>query len=633
MAVTYDTPAQVSATAAAEAGRYARPDGTGSNDMLVGRMPDAVKGAGFIHPGGNQPLDGRKDADEIFERSFNATVALRKATSDGINDTSGVYKSLNPSFVSQFPAFLAQGTPGFGAQGLQQLVGELNQAFSKVDALKNFTLTAPLASGFVPFDLVAPSRLIYPVYTPLRNKLPRVQGQGTSRRVKVMTGISGSQTGNQGVLDISIPELVGGTSITGTWPLNLPGSGAQTAVDLNVPYQFFGLTEALSWLAQFGGQGFEDLSALANLVLLQEFMLAEEYAMIAATPSNLATPGTPTTAARTAGSNETAIGGSPGHYRVIVTAVNYYGETIGSAGSADITSVGTTNVVDVTIAPVAGALQYNLYVATASATPTNAQYFLVAGTTTQASVTSTGSMTAGSVGGLRFTIQGPNGAPTTGANPPLADTGTGKSTRMAGIVPTLDGQATTAGVYPANWQGGYLNQKLGTHLSITAVNNALQGMFDGTGSINPGAFRADPDELIGEGGDIMRMSNDIVQSGQATNFRLMVTQADNADGITTGAAVSEFQNPITRKLIKLLVHPFLTQGTALLMSYALPYTWTNVANVWEMTLVQDYISISWPVIDATFRYSLFMYGALVANAPYYCARLGGIQVSDTTPYA
>ena len=113
MAVTYDTPAQVQAGAAAEATRYAGVPG-GSNDMLVGRMPDAVKGAGFIQPGGNKPLDGAKDADEIFERSFNAVTSLRKATSDGINNPSGVYKALNPSFVNQFPAFMAQGSPGFG---------------------------------------------------------------------------------------------------------------------------------------------------------------------------------------------------------------------------------------------------------------------------------------------------------------------------------------------------------------------------------------------------------------------------------------------------------------------------------------------------------------------------------------
>ena len=108
-----------------------------------------------------------------------------------------------------------------------------------------------------------------------RNKFPRPAGQGASRQVYGLLGISGSQTGGQGVIDISIPELVqsGQTGITSTWPLNIPASGKQTEYKLNVPYRFFGLSESLSWLAQFEGQGFEDLSALANLVLLQEMML------------------------------------------------------------------------------------------------------------------------------------------------------------------------------------------------------------------------------------------------------------------------------------------------------------------------------------------------------------------------
>lgn len=87
------------------------------------------------------------------------------------------------------------------------------------------------------------------------------------------TGISGSQTGGQSVLDISIPEMVTTAGSFSSWPLNLPGAGSQTWVQLNVPYRFFGVTEQLSWLAQFAGQGFEDISALANLVLLQEMML------------------------------------------------------------------------------------------------------------------------------------------------------------------------------------------------------------------------------------------------------------------------------------------------------------------------------------------------------------------------
>lgn len=105
-----------------------------------------------------------------------------------------------------------------------------------------------------------------------RNKFPRPAGQGASLIERLFTGISGSQTGGQGVVDISLSELVGGSSF-GTWPLNLPGSGSQTEVQINVPYKFLGITEQLSWLAQFAGQGYEDISALANLIMLQEMML------------------------------------------------------------------------------------------------------------------------------------------------------------------------------------------------------------------------------------------------------------------------------------------------------------------------------------------------------------------------
>lgn len=98
-----------------------------------------------------------------------------------------------------------------------------------------------------------------------RNKFARVPSQGASTMERVFTGISGSQTGGQGVLDISIPELTQTGGTFSNWPLNLPPAGSQTMVPLNIPDRFMGVTEQLSWLAQFAGQGYEDLSALANL--------------------------------------------------------------------------------------------------------------------------------------------------------------------------------------------------------------------------------------------------------------------------------------------------------------------------------------------------------------------------------
>ncbi len=60
-----------------------------------------------------------------------------------------------------------------------------------------------------------------------------------------------------------------------------------------------------------------------------------------------------------------------------------------------------------------------------------------------------------------------------------------------------------------------------------------------------GAYRADPAEIIAEGGDVARLSNDIVQTGAQNNYRLFVEQSE-VPGVRLGAAVSEFQNPVTR---------------------------------------------------------------------------------------
>jgi len=208
--------------------------------------------------------------------------------------------------------------------------------------------------------------------------------------------------------------------------------------------------------------------------------------------------------------------------------------------------------------------------------------------------------------------------------PSTTDTGTGSSQRMEGLIPTLSGLSDTGsgpyanvGFEAANvWQGGYINQNVGTHLSTNAIFTALDGLWENNGlnNVTPGVYRADPSEIVADGGDLMRLANDMLTQGAGLNYLLNISQ-DQISGIRAGAAVAEFVNPVTRSTVKLTVHPWMSQGTALLMSYQLPQTWSHVDNAWEMICVQDYVSVAWPVIDATFRYSIFLLGTLVAQAP------------------
>jgi hypothetical protein len=325
--------------------------------------------------------------------------------------------------------------------------------------------------------------------------------------------------------------------------------------------------------------------------------------MIAGTSVTLATPAQPTVTVRNAQSNETAL--STSATNVQIAAVNYFGTTAASTTLA-LGTVSAGQVVDVVISPVAGAMQYNVYIEVSSA------WYLWA-----------------TVGGVKFTVQGPT--PATSLTPPASDTGTGKPTRMEGVIPVLSGVSASSGVYPSGWQGGYVNNGVGQHMNYNTIYTALKALWDST-SISPGAFKADPAEIISSGSDLANLSQDVISQGTAANYELFISQREVGD-VTVGAAVSQFQNPLTKSLLKMVVHPFYPQGNADLLSYQLPQSWTNVANAWEMSCVQDYVSIAWPGIDVTWRYSLLLFGALVAHAPFYSAHLGGLQNSDVTPYS
>lgn len=295
-------------------------------------------------------------------------------------------------------------------------------------------------------------------------------------------------------------------------------------------------------------------------------MLNEEASHLNASSIALSTPATPTITARTANSGETALTGVTTNVYVKVTASTFFGQTAAGSGASVAWSSG--QVVDVQISPVAGAMFYTIYV-------------------TQGASAGTYYQMATNVGGEYFTLQG--AVPVSGNQPPSSDTGTYSANDEEGLLSVLSGHAASGGsaIYPNGWAAGFYQPSTGDTLKTSVLNNAFQQLWDGTGN-SYGAYRADPAEIIAEGSDVSRLSGDIVNQGSATNYRLFVEQSE-VPGVRLGAAVSEFQNPITRSVVRVVVHPWLAQGTCLLMSYTMPFAWSNVSNVVEVVTVQDYL--------------------------------------------
>lgn len=541
-------------------------------------------------------VKGRKGATD--NDALGAEALFRAAINKGNSSPAEVAKGLSPQFSGALNTAFSSPQATAMSQFVEQVNTQLGAALGK-----NISLTSPLSSGLVPYDLSAPAKHIYPVYSPLRNRIPRTKGIGTQHLAKIITAIQGSGQG-LGVAGnrMSLSEFNGGSF--SSFPNNLPGSGSQSITDIAIPYKFFGLTESVSWLSQWAGQGFEDVNGLASLILLQEAMLLEERALIGATSVALGTPGTPTVAARTANTGETALSGVTTNVYVKITAVNYYGETAASTGASVAWSAG--QVVDVTIAPVAGALAYNVYVTTGASAGT---YYI---------------QTAG-VGATKFTLQG--ALPTSGTTAPASDSGTSSSNDYEGIVSAITGHSAGT-VYPTGFKGSYVNQSVGDTLNINTLNAALIGMWNGATGV-----LANPDHIWGEGGDLARLAQSInTASATAAGYRLAVNQGE-VTSLTGGAAISQYVNPVTRKLIDLNVHPYFPQGTAFILSDTVPHPTATVSQVWQNVLVQDYLSISWPVIDVTFRHSLFWYGTLFSPAVQYNGIMQGIQKTTASASA
>ena len=139
-----------SGSANALAAREARKN-TKYEEFFTAKAKNLVKGVGHVSNNG-VPLSDVSHGGEIMTRSHDTIMKTRAATIDGAWNTDDVVGGISQDFW---------GHPRAGAMKFMASRDSMVR--------KNFTATNQGLSGtpygLVPFDLLAPSRLIYPVYT------------------------------------------------------------------------------------------------------------------------------------------------------------------------------------------------------------------------------------------------------------------------------------------------------------------------------------------------------------------------------------------------------------------------------------------------------------------------------------
>jgi hypothetical protein len=459
-------------------------------------------------------------------------------------------------------------------------------------------------TGLVTYSLEAEAKLIYPILTPFRNIIPRTgapagsTGFGTAAHWKEITAINttnifaGVSEGRRNAVQ-SVSE-----------------------VDRIATYAGFGMENSVSFEADYAGQGFEDVKALAVLQNLQSLMVQEEMSILNGNASNPIGQGnTPTVTPSATGG--TIAAGSTNY--VYVAPLTYRGFVAATNGTAQ------------SINPVAS-----------NATLTPIQSRTNADGTTDTYGNGVGQISAAST---VFTTTGSNSASFTATTSPSEGAfgyawffGTTSGAGNAQLVaitnlPNVTVTATSTATYPANSTGlssdnsvnalefnglistaingsGYFKSLAGNTLTadgfggIVEIDAALKSFWDN--------YRLTPTDIWVDSQTVRDIVKKIAAGSTNPAFRVNIENGVAGLGnLTGGNLVTTYLNKYAlngASSLNIRLHPNMPIGTIYFDMDKLPVGWghAKVGTPRDMRVRKEYYQIEWPITTREYEYGVYV---------------------------
>ena len=463
----------------------------------------------------------------------------------------------------------------------------MKSAQSEANIQKAFAQPGSPVEGLQTYDLTAPSQKLYPVLTPLRNRIPRVGGgRAIQANWKAITGIN---TSNQRA---GVAEGQRGGAIE------------QTAVERMAAYRGFGLENFVTFEADYAAKGFEDIKAQAVTQTLQATMIAEEMMILGGnTTLKMGVTPTPTLVASTdaagaisaatlsvicvalglqaywdvAGANNGAVGQAldiasakvPGE----ITRQNTDGTTTtfggGSAqkSAAGSVAAGAGKKVTASIPAVRGAVAYAWYWGAAGSEKLGA-------VTTAAKVEITA-----------------NAAGTQAASELTKDNSTSSL--------EYDGLLTQIALPDS---GGYFSDKRAGALTSDGAGGVYE--FEEAFIHFFTRYRLSPDTVYVNARDLVSLTRLIIGNSGAPLIKLNV-DISNTNNIRAGTVVGSYLNKVTGDELNIVVHPNLPAGSYLFYSSRLPAYVQGATSPIQIRTRQEYYQIEWPLRTRKYEYGVY----------------------------
>lgn len=454
------------------------------------------------------------------------------------------------------------------------------------DLAKAFTQSNSATTGLTYYDLQAPALTLYPVITPLRNKLPRVTGgRGIQANWKAITVINAN--------NISVGVSEG----------NRGGVLSTTVVDYYAAFRTIGVEDSVTFEADLAADGFDDLKARAVQGNLRSLMIGEEKMLLAGNGGGqaLGQVGTVTLSTATTGG---AL--SNGTYYAACVALTLQGyeyatsnlgvtgqitrtnadgssDTYGSGcsrasaiASLAVAGGGAVQTLTASVTPIKGAVAYAWFMGSANA---YASLFF-AGVTSTSRYTLTGAIPgSGNVipADLQSNDRSTNALHFDGFITMAAKTGSGSYWNAVSAGSTLTADGT----------GG-----------IVELDTALQWFWDN--------LRIAPSEIWVHAQQMLDFRKKVLTGSSNAGQRFVFQTTQN--GLVGSSVIKGYLNPFTMsggQEVPVNLHPNCPPGTIVFLTHELPYSLSGVTTVNRVLCRRDYYQLEWPLRTRKYEYGVY----------------------------
>lgn len=425
--------------------------------------------------------------------------------------------------------------------------------------------------GLTGYELEQPSKKLFPVLAPLRNRIPRIKA------------LRGSQAAHwRAIMGINV------TGVQATTAFGAPGGLVSTREqDFTAPYKIISLGDSVWYDAQIQAQEFEDLRATAGINLLYALMMEEDKLLKGAQNFSLGTPPTPTLTVATSGGTIGAV-----NVAVAVAARTMQGwysglQTVASTAATTGTLTGSTNAVTAALPnAVRGAVVYDWYVGVAGGT----LYYYTSTVTTSVTITSVPTAAQPVPTNLPMIA-----APAAQTAQAAATDNSADPNAFNGLIATLTGDysggtfvthgaGTPTGAYYADLGGKPLT---GENMGIAELDQALIYLWNNA-KVSPTLILVNVQQHI-----------DITNKLLAQGLAYTLFQPDNVEQrrqVVGGGFVETYINKaVNGRPVPIETDPWLPPGTILILTETLPYPNNKVNNVLEVRTQQEYQQIEYAV--------------------------------------